>query len=57
MNILENVCSRKHYWLLQGGEMNAEINTIVFELFSNRREGKRNREKTKHNVRVIQSLI
>lgn len=37
--------------------MNAEINTIVFELFSNRREGKRNREKTKHNVRVIQSLI
>ena len=31
--------------------MNAEINTIVFELFSNRRE-KRNRKK-KQNIRVI----
>lgn len=37
--------------------MNAEINTIVFKLFSNRREEKRNRKKTKHNIRVIQSLI
>ena len=29
--------------------MNAEINTIVFELFSNRREEKRNRKK-KQNI-------
>lgn len=37
--------------------MNAEINTVISELFSSRREEKKNREKTKHNVRVIQSLI
>ena len=50
MNIPENVCSRKHCWVLRGGEMNAEINTIVFELFSNRREEKRNRKKKKQNI-------